>query len=418
MSVDERYAVIVDPYSSGVMLGPTFRDKGVIPIAVQTAQKPPGVYTQSWFPETFNTIFVYENSIKDLVQQLQPLHPICIIPGAESGVELADELAALVTPQLANVPSLAMARRHKMAMGEAVARADLPHIRQICSDKVEVIANWIEHEGLGNKAIMLKPPKSAGTDGVVKIEAGHDWIPSFQAILGQRNKLNGTNDNVLVQEFITGTEYVVDTFSYHGKHTVTNICRYKKVLNADHIAMYDRMEFLPYDPHTYGEILEYTYKVLDALGIQNGPAHSEIMLTTHGPLLIETGARMHGGGHPEFCRLATGTSQLDRIIAFYTHSGPIQPHFTLKRNVMVVFLTSQEEGIVQNVEVFDQALQLASHYKSVIGFKNGETVGKSADLFSAFGFIVLSHENPDQVLADYENVKRMECELLIVGTNQ
>ena len=34
--------------------------------------------------------------------------------------------------------------------------------------------------------------------------------------------------------------------------------------------------------------------MLDALGIRFGPAHTEVMLTATGPVLVESGARMHG----------------------------------------------------------------------------------------------------------------------------
>ncbi|MBV9708554.1 MAG: ATP-grasp domain-containing protein [Chloroflexi bacterium] len=413
MSVNRRYTVIVDPYSSGAMLGSAFRDQGVLPIAVTTSVVPPEVYAQSWMPSAYDTVVVYDKSVPDIVERLRALDPLCVIPGAESGVELADELASALTPHLANVPSLASSRRHKMCMGEAVSAAGLPHIRQICTNNVADVQDWIKREGLSSQALVLKPPKSAGTDGVIKVESSRDWLPSFRALLGQRNKLGGTNDEVLVQEFITGDEYVVDTFSYHGIHTVTDICRYRKVVNAEHIAVYDSLEFLPSDCTVHSELIDYTFGVLDALGVRFGPAHSEIMLTASGPRLIETGVRMHGGGHPEFCRLATGDSQLDRTVAFYIGNGPIRTDFTLTRKVMVIFLIARARGIVRNSEIFAAASRLASHYKSVISVKNGDRVVKTSDLFTALGFIVLAHERPNQVFADCRTVKDMENALVI-----
>ena len=409
----QRHAVIVDPYSSGALLGPAFRAQGLIPVAVTTTRIPAQVYINSWMPSAYDVVFVHDTSVEQLVAQLRALDPVCVIAGTESGVELADTLAAALTPDLANVPALGLARRHKGRMGDAIAAAGLPHIRQLCSSDAAAVSAWIERERLHDRALVLKPPKSAGTDGVIKIAAGQDWHPAFDALLGQQNKLGLTNDEILVQEFASGDEYVIDTFSQHGIHTVTDICRYRKVVNADHIAVYDSMEFLPYDAPVHGVLIEYTFKVLDALGIRFGPGHSEVMLTADGPRLIETGARMHGGGHPEFCRLATGSSQLDRIIAFYTGTGATSTDFTLLRKVLVAFLIARADGVVRNAEVFDAATQLTSHYKSVIGVKNGDQVAQTSDLFTALGFIVLAHEQPEQVFADYHVVKDLERAIVI-----
>lgn len=44
------------------------------------------------------------------------------------------------------------------------------------------------------------------------------------------------------------------------------------------------------------ELKKYADKVLNALGIRQGPSHMEIMYNNQtGPCLVEVGARCHGG---------------------------------------------------------------------------------------------------------------------------
>ena len=42
-------------------------------------------------------------------------------------------------------------------------------------------------------------------------------------------------------------------------------------------------------------MVQYTFGVLDALGIRNGAVHAELKLEARGPVLIEANCRLHGG---------------------------------------------------------------------------------------------------------------------------
>jgi biotin carboxylase len=402
-------AVIVDPYSSGNLLAPAFRQAGLVPVAVTSAPAPADAYAPSYRPEDFDTIVTHRGDLAVTARVTRQLEPVCIVPGTESGVTLADQLAPLVTPARANVAELAPARRHKGAMREALVAAGLPAVRQICSSSPDAVAAWLDQENLAGRDLIVKPPASAGTDGVTLVPAGRDWRPAFRSLLHRRNKLGLVNDQVIVQEFMVGAEYVVDTFSHDGMHTVVDICRYRK-----RGTVYDSMEWMPYDPAEFGQLLGYTRAVLDALGVRFGAAHSEIMMTGAGPRLIETGVRLHGGGQPRFCRVATGDSQVDRTVAYCTGQD-VPLGYALRQHLLVVFLISQATGIVRNAEIFERLRTLPSHHITSAPVRNGDRVQATHDLFSslALGFVVLAHESQTQIEADYAAIRNLECELVV-----
>ena len=359
-------AVIVDPYSSGALLAPAFTAAGVPVVAVVTGPRPPEVYASSYRPADFPEIITVTGDHAPAVDRLRRLRPRCVLAGCESGVELADAIAALVVPDVANVPEMAAARRHKGAMAEAVARAGLPVIAQICTDSPAEVAGWLEAAGLAGRDLVIKPPKSASTDGVTRVRGGHGWRQVFDGHLGRVNRLGIRNDRLLVQEYAVGVEYVVDTFSYEGIHTVTDVCRYRKVDNGPHMAVYDSMDWLPPDAPEIGDLVAYTRGVLDAVGVRYGAAHVEVMLTPGGCRLIEVGARAHGGGQPRFCRVATGDSQVDRTIRYFARRGSLPLGYELQQNVRVVFLISRSAGIVRNAEVLAGVRELDSHLHSAL----------------------------------------------------
>lgn len=411
-------AVIVDPYSSGALFAPAFAEVGVPVVAVTSSAQPPEVYASSYRRHDFIEIITCDGDPEPVVDRLRTLRPRCVLPGCESGVELADLLACRVTPEVANVAALAAARRHKGAMAKAVAYAGLPIIRQICTDDPTEVAAWIERSNLAGGDLVVKPPKSASTDGVIKAPGGRGWRDAFDARIGKTNRLGLRNDQVLVQEYAEGTEYVVDTFSYRGVHTVADVCRYRKVDNGPYMAVYDNMQWLPPTDSAIDAVVKYAKGVLDAVGLRFGAAHIELMLTPNGPRLIEVGARPHGGGHPRFCRAATGDSQVDRTVRYFTRLGGIPVSYQLEQHVLVVFLISRTDGVVRNAESLDRVRELASYHCAVIPLRNGDRVSVTKDLFGSLdlGFVVLAHCDLEQVRVDYRAVREIETDLVVDGS--
>lgn len=407
-------AVIVDPYSSGAIYASAFDQVGVPVVAVMSSDAPPEVYAPSFRPEDFSQIFVAkDDSLSHVIKSLKSLNPRCVLTGCESGVELTDRIAPLVLPDMANQPSKAQARRHKGEMAAAIAAAGVPGMRQICTSSGDEVAAWIKSEGLEGRDLVMKPPKSASTDGVVKVPGDSDWRTVFDDLLGSINRLGITNDKLVVQEFLTGVEFAVDTASYGGAHSVASICRYNKTDNGPFMAIYDTMEWMPGDFPEAETLTDYAFKVLDAVGMTYGTSHVEIMLTQDGPRLIEIGARPHGGGHPQFCRHATGDSQIDRIARGIVEQGFSRADYELQTNLTVVFLLCRTGGKVTNRKALDAVADLKSHHFSKINIQQGDTLEPTKDLFASLdmGFVVLSHDDPAQISADTKAIRAFEAQL-------
>jgi biotin carboxylase len=408
-----RTVVVVDPYSSGNQLAPALRQAGLVPVAVTVFDGAPAVYEKSFVPEDFASVFVHAGDVAETAARVRPLAPVAVLPGAESGVGLADRLAAVLTPGRANDPALTAARRHKGAMAEAVSAAGLPAVRQMCSADPDEIAEWLPAVGLAGRDLVVKPSMSGGTDDVTHVRAGEDWRPAFHRVLGKENQMCVTNTDVLVQEYLSGTEYVVDTCTFDRVHTVVDICRYRKRDNAGHMAVYDWMEWLPPDTPGHEALVSFAFAVLDAVGVRFGAAHTEIMLTAEGPRLIEVNARLAGGGVPKFCREATGDSQIDRLVRYLVGERDFPAGFALRRSVRGVLFLAETAGVLRNAEEYERVRGLASHHTSVINVRSGDHVRATRDLAAshALGYVILAHDRPEQVDADYHEVRRIEARL-------
>ena len=71
-----------------------------------------------------------------------------------------------------------------------------------------------------DKKCVIKPNNSAGSDSVFLCENEDQAINAFNTIDGHVNGLGATNHGALCQEFLQGTEFVVDGVSRDGKYKV------------------------------------------------------------------------------------------------------------------------------------------------------------------------------------------------------
>jgi biotin carboxylase len=408
-----RPVVIVDPLSSGVELAPAFKARGIPAIAVTPKPMDWNGFGSKIRSSDFIEII---SDQENLVEVLRKYDPVAILPGTEEGVPLAEALALALTPQFANDPKKAQNRLHKALMQEALHEAGVPALKTLNTSSEKEVESWLQANQLSDSPLIIKPPISAGSDKVFHIPAKGDWKKAFNTVLVEPSKITGNaNETVVVQELALGTEFAVGTVSANGKHYLAHLIKYNKIASIDGKTqtVYDYVEFVPYSEETHGEIFAYTKKALDALGMRWGAAHNEIMLTKNGPRLIETGARMCGGPVVGFARVASGSSQADKLAEIFSEGDVATKEYTWKKTVMPVFLKSPAEGRLENLsEAFADISKLPTFLSEHIFFKNGDHVPQTVDYLTSIGIVALAG-NREQILSDYRAIRDMESKLLV-----
>ncbi len=407
--IDSALVAIVDPYSSGHGFAPAFRQAGMSSIAIRTAFSLPAIASATWDPTHFAHVLDGCAPFERLVDELRALGPVRVVPGTDSGIELAEALTDRLFPGTGNEPALAEARRDKWETHRALVAADVPRLEQICAADAAEVDAWLDATGLRGASLVLKPPRSAGADSVHIVRPGQDWRPVFESMLGDVNKMGVRNDGVLVQEFADGVEYAVDTYSVDGRHSLALVCRYRKREVGDRLGIYEAVEFLPPDNPEINTLFQYVRQVLDAVGLANGAAHVEVMDTARGLRLIEVNSRIAGGRQQTLQRVATGDSQIDRHVRHVAH-GEVGPEvYTLRQHLTLVYLSSPASGVWHNAELLAEAEALPTHHSTHVAWRTGDRVAQTLDIFSSLGQIVLAGRSAEAVAADVATVRAIEA---------
>lgn len=401
-------AVVVDAYSTGARLAPRFAAAGLPVVHVQSSPRLPEFYARAFRSGDFVENVVHEGDLEATAARVAAHDPAFVVVGAEPGVPLADALSErLGLPS--NGSAQSAARRDKNAMSKALRDAGLRTAEALkTADASEAVA-WAAERG--DAPVVVKPLDSAGTDGVSICHDAAAITAAFAAILGRPNALHGANEELLVQELLEGTQLFVNSISWDGVHHVSEVWRDNKLRRGANF-IYDYEELLPRHGEQQDQVVPYVEAVLDALGIRFGPAHTEVMLTETGPVLVESGARMHGSVPDEIVDRCTPSHQT------LTAEACLDPHSVARRarqsyelaaGAYCVMLISRHEGRIVDDAGMREIEALPSFAGTISMLGPGDQLKKTVDLFSCPGIIYLVDPDRERLKADYDRIRELDA---------
>jgi biotin carboxylase len=404
-----RTGVVVDAYSTGAKLAPRFAKAGIEVVHVQSDPGMPGFYLASFRPEHFVENVVHEGDLEATAARVAAHDPAFVVVGSEPGVPLSDALSErLGLPSNGSAGS--QARRDKHAMAEALRAAGLRAVEELKTGDPAEAAAWAAERG--EWPVVVKPLDSAGTDGVTLCEDPAAVEAAFAAILGRPNALQGANEELLVQEMLRGTQLFVNSVSWEGQHRVSEVWQDNKRRIAGNL-VYDYEELHPRHGEKQDAVVDYVEAVLDALGIRFGPAHTEVMLTEDGPVLVESGARLHGSTRDDVIDRCTPSHAAVTAEA-YIDPGSVARHagkpYELKAANYCVMLISQHEGRIVGAGGLQKIEALPTFAGSIAMLGPGDELKRTIDLFSCPGMVYLVDPDRGRLQADYERLRELEAE--------
>jgi ATP-grasp domain len=164
---------------------------------------------------------------------------------------------------------------------------------------------------------VLKPVDFGGSSGVILINNNKELKDRLNYSLSKSK-----TKECIVEDFIEGKEYSVETITYgFGKHYTFGII--EKNVSAPPFFIELSHKF-PADlsQEDYMKIINLTHKALDSLGMKKGASHTEVKITKDGPVIIEIGGRLAGGLIPKLIYLSTDLDLYDLEVKALTNDFP------------------------------------------------------------------------------------------------
>ncbi|GLW73265.1 hypothetical protein Kpho02_55640 [Kitasatospora phosalacinea] len=395
-----RTVVLVDAFASARCLAPLFKARGYDCVHLRSTPEIPEAYAASFRPADFTADLAHDGDLARTAEAVAAHGPVALIPGVERAVLLADALTErLGLPT--NGTALSAARRDKYRMLETVRAAGVPAASQVLADDLDTLLDWYATAG---GRVVLKPVSSAGSDGVYFCDSAAEVRKAFDALIGTRSALGQRNSTVLAQEYLVGHEYIVNTVSLGGRHRVTDVWKMHHLSANGVPEVAAGAELLPARGPEQDLLVEHTRQVLDALGIVNGPAHTELKLTPQGPRLVETGARVCGADVHVPTGAALGVSQLDRVVDAFVDPERFldgwEEGYRVLRHARIVNMVSPVAGTLVSYPRMAELEALESFHEVLYRVSPGGRLHRSIDDWTFPLRVYLLNESASAVARD------------------
>lgn len=396
-----KTVVIVDALSTGNELAKKFIDSGYQVIHVWND------FTRQTRVSGFVETIEYHGSCEAIISRLSHYTVRYVIAGSDSGIELADMLASRMGIVESNDPETTAWRRDKYESHQRLAELGLRSIRQFKSSSVDELISWANNCGY---PVIVKPLNSGASDGVTLCENAAEVERAANQQLGQKNLLGYVNQELLIQELVDGVQYFVNTLSWNGKHHVTDIWEQIRSRLEGGAYNFEGMHLIPGDEDLAHRLASYTCEVLSALGVNYGAAHSEVIMTKEGPVLIEANARLMGASiNEESFTACLGYTQVSRCVEMYQQPDHFVGQFAGKdyqrlSGVSEVSFLFTHDGLLVGMpgRAAIEHLPSFSNFFALPTF--GQRVKKTSDTKGLPGFVYLVNDNQKQLSHDFEQI--------------
>lgn len=400
--------VLVDPYSSGNMLAETLARQGAVLMAVSSWPPPDESLRKTMQFDQFDCTLQDTGNWEELLEAVSQFNPTRVLAGFAPGMMLADRINhELQLP--GNRLELSESRNDKFAMQMALNQAGLRAAKQCKSN----FAGALRDQALCDLSwpCVVKPARSIGSDQVGLCETPDELEREAAKILTSTNRLGRRNETVVAQEYLDGIEYVVDTVSHAGRHKVTAYWEYHRPEPLDQSrqpAWYDQMTLIDYVGDRQAGLRDYTFSLLDALGVIHGPVHCEIMWFRDEPVLVEINCRMSASVNAILSRECGGICQLDETVSELLNPSKFLSTVDrvprLSSCAANVFIFPPRTGRLKSLRGLEHIESLPSLYRLSISAKTGQLMTGGC-----VGSIVLKADSADQLQRDLALIRELEA---------
>ena len=315
--------------------------------------------------------------------------------GREDSMLTAYEVAERLG-RAANPTSSVRLLNDKQAMRELLAEHGVSPVRYAS------VGHWRDVAGVLGRftlPVVIKPTALAGSRGVLLLRDRRE-LSEWGRLL-ESYRYDGP---VLVEEYLRGQEYSVETMSFDGSHTVVGITRKELGIPPLFVEL-GHVHPAPLPSAMRSAMESLTVALLRLAGYRNGPAHTEIIWTGDGPRLVESQARLGGDRIFRLVELATG---VDIERAMFTVLAGRRPDLSPRRDrVARISYFQFRPGVLESVSGLDEVAALPFVHDLHFPFAPGDLLPPVRDSKSRHGYVILTGDTHAAATAHLNQIRTL-----------
>jgi len=285
----------------------------------------------------------------------------------------------------------ALKATNKASMRDALKYAGVPvplYFRVNGKDEFKTAFEKVRSAGY---KCIVKPADNSGSRGVDLLKDDADLDVAYEYTV----KYSRCGE-IVVEEFMEGPEVSVETLAVDGDIHIIQITD-KLTTGAPYFVEMGHSQPSQLDEEVKDRIREVAIAANKAIGIQNGPSHTEIIVTEDGPKIVELGARLGGDCiTTHLVPLSTGIDMVEASIKIALGEKPSVNH-KWDRGAAIRYIKTGTGTVSRiygkpNVEVIPGVVQVS------IDCNVGEYIGEIKSSINRAGFVITQAENVEKAV--------------------
>ena len=280
---------------------------------------------------------------------------------------------------------------NKAEMRKALQKAGVP------IPKFFVVSNEEEYKEAVKEfdvPFIVKPADSSGSRGIFEVIdiTNAELVKKAYEYCKPYSKVG----DVVVEEYMNGPEVSVETLTINGVCHVIQITD-KLTTGAPHYVEMGHSQPTKHSDEIASRIAEIAKEANKAIGIKNGPSHTEIIVTSQGPKVVELGARLGGDNiTTHLVPLSTGVNMVECCIKIALGEMPDIKHKWSRGSAIRYF--EQHAGIIESIQGIDKAKRIPGIQQISIVHGAGEKITEIESSGSRMGFVIAQSSNAESAI--------------------
>ncbi|MEW9501937.1 ATP-grasp domain-containing protein [Jeotgalibacillus marinus] len=238
--------------------------------------------------------------------------------------------------------------------------------------------------------VIVKTPISTGSKDV--LFAKNEW----QLEQSIDRLLNTENNEVLIEEYLEGPQYLVEACVYNGRIQIVAVIEQEITFSKRFIVTgYGLSGYI--DKVFYNKIYDAVRLILKRFNMKNGAFHLEMRLVNDEWRLIEINPRISGGAMNQIIETAYGINLVEETIKIFLRQKPnLEKKFN--RSVYAHYLTSNATGKLLKVTGKNRCSRLPGVEEVFIKPKKGKILQPPLSMGHRYGYVLASSDNKEEAM--------------------
>ena len=254
---------------------------------------------------------------------------------------------------------------------------------------------------------IVKPADNSGSRGIDLLD---DYEQETIDKAYEYSKKSSRSGDLMVEEFMEGAEVSVETLSINGKCHVIQITD-KLTTGAPYFVEMGHSQPSQLPNFIKERISQVAIEANKAIGIKNGPSHTEIKVTKDGPKIVELGARL--GGDNITTHLTPLSTGVDMVEACINIALGVEPEISRKYDKgSAIRYFAADQGVIKDIMHIEEAKQMEGIMQVSIVHGKGERLNGIKSSGDRVGFVIAQGNNAkNAVLKAEEAISLVKFEL-------